>query len=76
MTKRCPICGHKLDESGKCTNTENCKYQAWSNVKTYELPAWLYDSIVLPFDLNRIDNYQLFYQVHLGENQFYSMQKV
>jgi hypothetical protein len=25
--KRCPICGHKLDENGKCTNTEKCNYQ-------------------------------------------------
>lgn len=23
---RCPICGHKLDEQGKCTNID-CKYQ-------------------------------------------------
>lgn len=26
VIKRCPICGHKLNEFGKCTNT-NCPYK-------------------------------------------------
>lgn len=25
--KRCPICGHKLDEKGNCTNTTKCSYK-------------------------------------------------